>query len=133
MTISGQCRCGAVRYTADGSPEHHALCHCSDCRRWSGAPLVGWMAFRDDRMTVSGTVQSYASSEHGVREFCPQCGTGLLYRNAAVLPGLVDIQTGTLDAPQDYAPDAQIMCKERLVWLDRVTSLPAFATYPGEG
>lgn len=131
MTVTGQCHCGAVRYTAEGSAEHHALCHCTDCRRWSGAPMVGWMAFRNDQVTVTGTVSAYTSSEHGVREFCAQCGTGLFYRNPAVLPGLIDIQTGTLDRPEDHPPGAQIMCKERLAWLDRVEALPAFTTYPG--
>ncbi|VXD02685.1 hypothetical protein SPHINGO8AM_80243 [Sphingomonas sp. 8AM] len=32
----------------------------------------------------------------------------------AVLPGLVDSQTSTLDAPEEHAPDGQIMCKQRL-------------------
>lgn len=131
MSITGQCHCGAIRYDADGAYEHHALCHCTDCRRWSGAPVSGWIAFREDQVTITGTPAAYSSSEHGVREFCAACGTGLFYRNAAVLPGLIDIQTGTLDMPQDHAPAAQIMCKERLPWLDRIDALPAFASYPG--
>jgi hypothetical protein len=129
--ITGRCHCGAIRYTAEGGHEHHALCHCTDCRRWSGAPLVGWIAFRDDQVSVTGTPARYASSEHGVREFCAGCGTGLFYRNPTVLPGIVDIQSGTLDAAEDHAPAAQIMCREKLPWLDSVAALPAFATYPG--
>ncbi len=129
--ITGRCHCGAITYIADGTHEHHAVCHCTDCRRWSGAPLVGWIAFRADQVSVAGTPASYASSEHGVREFCANCGTGLFYRNAAALPGIVDIQSGTLDAPQDHAPGAQIMCKDKLPWVDSIATLPAFATYPG--
>ncbi|GAA4213898.1 hypothetical protein GCM10022253_05750 [Sphingomonas endophytica] len=49
------------------------------------------------------------------------------------MPGLADIQTGTLDSPEGDAPGAQIMCKEPLAWLDRIDALPAFATYPGMG
>ncbi|MDR6789505.1 hypothetical protein J2Y58_002878 [Sphingomonas sp. BE138] len=131
MAITGGCHCGAIRYAAAGAYEHHALCHCTDCRRWSGAPMVGWIAFRDDQVTVNGTPARYASSEHGVREFCAACGTGLFYCNPAVLPGLIDIQTGTLDAPQDHPPSAHIMCKEKLSWVDGIGSLPTFATYPG--
>ncbi len=131
MAITGRCHCGAIRYSAEGGAEHHALCHCTDCRRWSGAPMVGWIAFREEHVTVIGTPVSYASSEHGTRDFCGACGTGLFYRNQAVLPGLVDIQSGTLDAPQDHAPAAQIMCRERLAWLDGIETLPAFAAFPG--
>jgi hypothetical protein len=131
--VTGRCHCGAISYAADGAYEHHAVCHCSDCRRWSGAPMVGWIAFREDRVSVTGTPASYTSSEHGVREFCAACGTGLFYRNAAALPGIVDIQSGTLDAAADHAPGAQIMCKDKLPWVDTVAALPAFATYPGMG
>lgn len=131
MARTGKCHCGAIRYTAEGEPEHHALCHCADCRRWSGAPMAGWIAFSDDRVTVTGTPAVYRSSEHGMREFCGACGTGLFYRNAAALPGIIDIQSGTLD---DYAanpPGAHIMVKDRVAWMDDVDTLPKFQTYPG--
>jgi hypothetical protein len=48
VTVTGRCHCGAIRYTAGGAAEHHALCHCTDCRPWSGAPMVGSIAFHDD-------------------------------------------------------------------------------------
>jgi hypothetical protein len=131
MTRTGGCHCGAIRYSAEGEPEHHALCHCADCRRWAGAPMVGWIAFREERVAVTGTPATYASSEHGRRDFCAACGTGLFYRNAAALPGLVDIQSGTLDAPEADAPGAHIMVKERLPWMEYTDVLPQFRTYPG--
>lgn len=131
MSIAGGCHCGAIRYTAHGSPEHHALCHCTDCRRWSGAPLAGWIAFRADDVTITGEPATYESSPGATRQFCGACGTGLFYRNEQALPGLVDIQSGTLDAPQDHPPGAQIMVKERLPWTAEMASLPAFSAYPG--
>ncbi len=42
MKLTGGCHCGAIRYEVEGEPLTHALCHCSDCRRHSGAPMVGW-------------------------------------------------------------------------------------------
>ncbi|MEH3037518.1 MAG: GFA family protein [Sphingomonas adhaesiva] len=131
MAITGGCHCGAVRYTAQGTAEHHALCHCGDCRRWSGAPLAGWIAFREADVTIEGEPAAYASSPGATRHFCAACGTGLFYRNEQVLPGLIDIQSGTLDAPQDHAPGAHIMVKERLPWMRDIATLPEFATYPG--
>lgn len=131
MATTGRCHCGAVSYTAEGAPEHHALCHCGDCRRWSGAPLSGWIAWRDDQVTVTGTPATYRSSEAGTRQFCAACGTGLFYRNEQVLPGLVDIQSGTLDDPEALPPVAQIMVKERLGWTPGIAALPEFPSYPG--
>lgn len=131
MTRTGGCMCGAVRYEATGEPQHHALCHCKDCRDWSGAPMMGWMMFQDSQVAVTGTPVTYTSSEHGRREFCGICGTGLFYRNAQMLPGMVDIQSGTLDAPEADPAGAEIMVKERLPWMDDVPGLPKFQSYPG--
>lgn len=131
MAITGKCHCGAIRWSTDAQPDHHALCHCTDCRRWSGAPMVGWIAFKEDAVTVEGTPVRYPSSEQGTREFCGTCGTGLFYRNPAVLPDIVDIHSGTLDDPESFPPGAQIMVKERLSWTKGMVDLPEFATYPG--
>jgi hypothetical protein len=46
MVITGGCHCGAVRYEAVGEALTHALCHCSDCRRSAGAPMVAWTMYR---------------------------------------------------------------------------------------
>ncbi|MBJ6120948.1 GFA family protein [Sphingomonas mollis] len=131
QTRTGACHCGAIRYTATGEPQHHALCHCTDCRRWSGAPMVGWIAFTEDQVTVTGTPATYASSADATRQFCATCGTGLFYRNPVYLPGIVDIQSGTLDDYTGNPPGAQIMVKDRVAWMDEVDALPRFATYPG--
>lgn len=131
MSTTGKCHCGAISYSAEGPPQHHALCHCDDCRRWSGAPAVGWIAWKDDAVTVTGTPRQYKSSEHGTREFCGSCGTGLFYRNPVVLPDIVDIQSGTLDDPEAQPPAVQIMVKERLSWTKGMVDLHEFPAYPG--
>jgi hypothetical protein len=33
----GACHCGRVRFALDGPPMMSACCHCSLCRRWTGA------------------------------------------------------------------------------------------------
>lgn len=50
--MKGGCHCGAVRYETSGEPITHALCHCSDCRRHAGAPMVGWAMFQEGQLTV---------------------------------------------------------------------------------
>lgn len=129
--LSGRCHCGKISYQAQGEPEHHALCHCTDCRRSAGAPAVGWIAFKEAQVRVDGEPVTYASSEHGRRDFCGSCGTGLFYRNAAFLPGIIDIQSSTLDNPEQHPPGAQIQVAERLDWMTRLADIPAFERYPG--
>ena len=131
--LNGGCHCGAVRYEAEGEPEHHAICHCGDCRHASGAPMVAWIAFRTDQVRLtSGAPKVRASSETGRRHFCPDCGTGLFYTNDAVLPGLTDIQSATFDddAPAP-PPGVHIQFAEHLAWIDGLEAMPKFDRYPG--
>jgi hypothetical protein len=131
MTLTGGCHCGAVRYEVDGEPLTHALCHCRDCRRHAGAPMVGWMMLPQGALRlIQGTPKTYASSAHGRRQFCPECGTGLFYANAQVLPGLVDVQSATLDNPDAVPARAQIQVAERIRWVAHVHELPVFERYP---
>ena len=127
----GGCQCGDVRYEAVGEPLHHALCHCNDCRASAGAPAVSWIAFPESAVTVTqGTPTGYASSPGATRSFCPRCGTGLFYTNPNVLPGLIDIQSATLDGVAGDPPGVQIQVAERLAWMERLDELPAFERYP---
>jgi hypothetical protein len=90
------------------------------------------MAFADTEVAVTqGEAAVYAGSEHGRRHFCIQCGTGLFYTNAAMLPGIVDIQSATLDDAADHAPGAQIQVAERFEWMAHLGDMPEFARYPG--
>lgn len=127
----GRCHCGAVRYEMPAEAIHQALCHCSDCRRHSGGPAVAWALVAKDGLSVEGETKEYASSEHGRRHFCPQCGTSLFYTNDAVFPDAIDVQTCTLDDPDAVAPAAQIQVAERVGWMERLGDLPAFERYPG--
>ncbi|PMD49080.1 hypothetical protein L207DRAFT_560581 [Hyaloscypha variabilis F] len=44
MTTKGSCMCGAVKYEFTGSPAAKALCHCTDCQKWSGSAYTSNVA-----------------------------------------------------------------------------------------
>lgn len=132
MELKGGCHCGAVRYVVRGEPVRHSLCHCSDCRKSAGAPLVGWAAYTEDSFVIEqGEAATFNSSGLSMRSFCPKCGTGLYFRNAEVLPGIVDIQTATLDDPDALVPTEQIQTAERIGWMATAHHLPEFERWPG--
>jgi hypothetical protein len=132
MELQGGCQCGAVRYAVDGEPQHVALCHCEGCRRSAGAPAVAWAAFAEDEFSLKqGELTTYNSSGSAMRSFCPVCGTGICYRNADMLPGIVDIQAATLDNPDALPVQAQIQTAERIGWMATAHELPQFERYPG--
>ncbi|MES2710717.1 MAG: GFA family protein [Pseudomonadota bacterium] len=129
--LAGGCHCGAIRYEIAGEVTVHALCHCADCRRHAGAPMVGWAMVPEAALTVTGEPKVYASSTHGRRMFCAACGTGLFYANAEMLPGKVDIQSGTLNTPEALPPALHVQTAERLPWMTGLDTLPAFQRFPG--
>jgi len=129
--MEGGCHCGAIRYRVAGEPKTHALCHCTDCRRHAGAPMVGWIMYSASACTVTrGTPKLYASSEQGRRFFCPDCGTGLFYKNERLLPGIIDIQSATLDDPAAVPARLHIQVADRIPWMKTAHELPMFDRYP---
>lgn len=131
MSHQGGCQCGAVRYEISGTPQHVALCHCEGCRKSSGAPMIAWAAFAEGEMKVlQGETTTFNSSGNTMRSFCPICGTGLFYRNEEYLPGIVDIQSATLDDPSVFPAGAHIQTAERISWMADAHSLPAFERFP---
>lgn len=132
MAESGGCQCGNIRYEVNGTPQHVVLCHCEGCRKSAGAPMVAWAAFAEEEFQLTqGEPKTFNSSGTAMRSFCPDCGTGLYYKNAQMLPGIVDIQSATLDNPDAYPAGAQIQTAERIGWMEQAHELHAFERYPG--
>lgn len=129
--LTGGCRCGAVRYQADvDNTDRHGLCHCADCRASSGAPAVAWLAVPLDSFSVTqGEAVRWDGSGGAERYFCGTCGTGLYYLNDAVLPGIADIQSATLDDAA-FAPGVQIQCAERLPYMAKLNEVFEIERFP---
>jgi hypothetical protein len=123
--MNGGCLCGAIRYATDATPFHETVCHCTVCRRASGAPFVAWFSVHPRHLSVSGTPSWFRSSAAGERGFCPRCGTQLLFRSAA-LPEEIDITTASLDDPSLVPPRDQVRTSTRVAWTTTVPALPAF-------
>ncbi len=86
--IEGGCRCGAIRYEAEGQHAHHALCHCRDCQMASGAPVLAWLAMPADGFRVTkGEPTRYTAPSGSMRAFCGTCGTPLFFVNEEFASG----------------------------------------------
>ena len=104
MKHQGGCFCGAIRYEFDAEDVPAADCHCSMCRRTSGAPYVSWLVVPADKFSfTSGTPKMLQSSEKGQRYFCDNCGTPV----TCVInthPEQIDVTLGSLDNPEAFTP-----------------------------
>ena len=112
-------------------PKDVSLCHCTDCRRSAGAPVVAWAGFAESDLRVTrGTPKTINSSGAAMRSFCADCGTGLFYRNKEILPGIVEVQLATLDDPEAFPPTVHIQTAEQISWMKTAHELPRIDRFP---
>jgi len=118
MNLSGQCLCGSVRYTSTGQPRFVFLCHCKDCQRSGGSLTHLGVMVPEATFTRTGEVRSFTkSSDAGrqiTREFCPNCGSGIVNR-LDMVPGVVVIKGGTLDDPGAVPPTFELFARSKSV------------------
>jgi len=127
---TGSCLCGAVKYEIAGDLAPIQLCHCSMCRRASGAGFATNMPVRaDDFRITSGEarLKVYRSSPGKERVFCGECGSPIISRSAAD-PGMVRVRAGTLDEPAPTHPAFHFHVASKASWLPITDELPQ---YPG--
>ncbi|NQU56428.1 MAG: GFA family protein [Rhodospirillales bacterium] len=126
--ITGRCYCGATTIRATQSPRAIAYCHCTDCRRVTGAPVAAFAAFDEAVVTFSPDEGRRVAANPGVtRTFCAVCGSPLTGRYE-YLPGQVYIAVGVLDQASDLAPQLHAHESQRLTWLHIDDDLERFAT-----
>jgi hypothetical protein len=124
--LKGGCYCGAIRYEVAGTPYHETNCHCSICRRTTGAPFVAWFSVRRAGFRlVQGTPARFRSTAKGTRSFCPHCGTQLTFERADAA-GEIDVTTCSLDDPERLPPKDHVRTSSRLVWVQPGDGLPEF-------
>jgi len=122
--LTGGCYCGSVRYEASGTPFHETSCHCSICRRTSGAPLVAWFSVPRRQFRLGrGEPARFSSSAEGQRSFCARCGTQLTFEHAD-FSDEIDITTCSLDDPNLLPPKDHTWTGSKLRWIALADGLP---------
>jgi hypothetical protein len=122
--LTGGCFCGRLRYETDAAPFNQSACHCSICRRTTGAPFVAWFSVPRARFRLSGEPTRFRSSGKAMRSFCPECGTQITFELDAA--DEIDVNTSSLDEPERVAPVDHIYTASRLEWVKLADGLPQF-------
>jgi hypothetical protein len=105
------------------------LCHCTECRKASGAEFatnasVPSVSFR----VVAGAelLAAFEWSPGEARVFCGRCGSPLFLRSAA-MPEIVRLRLGCLDSEIDQRPVAHVFVGEKPSWSEITDDLPQCA------
>jgi hypothetical protein len=126
LVRSGACRCGRYRFRVAAEPFTVSYCHCSDCRRATGALVTVFVGFRaGDVHRLGPEAAVHAATPSVERLFCGTCGTPVGYRDER-LPGEIYYYLGIMDDPASLPPMLHAWAGERLPWLDLGDDLPRF-------
>lgn len=127
VIFTGGCLCGAIRYEASAEPVRGVICHCSMCRRHSGAPALAFVHFpREAFHWLGREPQRYRSSAFAERGFCSVCGSTISMHEEAIADR-VQVTVGSLDEPDRVKIDDHVWVSEQIEWFEIVDALPRFA------
>lgn len=136
QVTSGRCLCGKVSLRGHGDHKI-TVCHCQQCRRWSGGVGIGVMF--DGGITVDGfeQLQWFESSDWAERGFCRTCGSSFLYRMKSD-PETYYPQAGAFDLPDEPGIQEHIFFDSKPGYYEfgddcpRLTGAETFAKYQSE-
>jgi hypothetical protein len=132
-TLRGSCLCGAVRYEVSPPFLFFHNCHCSRCRKTSGAAHASNLFVKRAQLSwTSGEEQvrrwELPEAEYFCTGFCTTCGSSMPWvsRNGRY----VLVPAGTLDDDPGCSPDRNIHWASRAPWYNDVSELPCFDETP---
>ncbi|WJR78124.1 GFA family protein [Bradyrhizobium sp. NP1] len=125
-TLSGKCLCGAVHYAVADAFSYAANCHCSNCRRATGAAFKPFAGIERDRLAITkgkdGLMIFGEGSAHDAH--CGRCGS-LLY--SVVREGAwAHVAMGTLVDDPSIRPTAHIFVGSKAPWFTITDGLPQY-------
>jgi hypothetical protein len=130
-TLKGSCLCGGIRYEIDGPLGAVVNCHCSMCRKATGAAFrtrasVPALSFRWTH--GAELLARYESSPGNIRTFCRVCGSTL----ASIFPSApaeIGLPLGTLDDDPGVTPEAHVYVGSKAPWHEITDVLPQHDTH----
>lgn len=123
FTVTGGCRCGAVRYEAQTTGLRSVVCACVDCQRSSGSFLSVAVGIKTELFEVTqgeDRLESWADTgESGQpvhRFFCGTCGSQMFARPESYMQ-IVSLRSMTLDEPFKAPPAFGIFEENVPAWI----------------
>jgi hypothetical protein len=122
-SVTGACLCGALRFEASAPPRRVTHCHCRMCRQSHGAVVATFATFETDKVTWTGEIARYDSSEIGWRGFCAHCGSTVCF-GYKPRPERTYIAIGIFDHPDAWPAGFHDYRSSKIGWLEVDEQLP---------
>jgi hypothetical protein len=133
-TLTAGCLCGAVRIEITGKPGPLVYCHCSRCRKASGAAFGANVDIRRAYWNITrgaDRIREFDSSPGVVRAFCGTCGSPLYSRRDSA-PDSIRLRLGLLEQDPQRRALAHFFVGSKAPWYDISDDLPRFEKGPAD-
>ena len=132
---TGSCLCGRSGYALRALPLYAGYCHCTQCRKFSGAACSAFLGLKAvDFEIVRGDpaqLGCHWKTATTRMRFCQDCGSSLFVEK--LQEGLVHVRMGTLDGASPVQPMAHVFVGSKADWFEITDGLPQFeASIPYE-
>jgi len=133
-THEGRCTCGHVRFRLTSDPLFVHCCHCTWCRRETGAAFaLNALIEADCVELLSGEVELVdtpsASGKGQLISRCPVCKVAVWSNYSGAGDLLHFIREGTLLEPEQLPPSVHIFTSTKLPWVTLSDDVPVFEEY----
>ena len=123
--LTGRCYCGAVQYEVADAFKYAANCHCTNCRRATGAAFKPFAGIERERLRVThgeDRLLRFGDDNHDVR--CAACGSFLysIVRDGA----FVHVAMGSLADTPSIRPAHHIFVGSKAPWFTITDDLPQY-------
>jgi hypothetical protein len=128
--LIGTCFCRAVRYQVADAFLYALNCHCSNCRRTTGAAFKPFAGIERDKLTVTDGAKDLLiyGQDDNHDAHCKRCGS-LLF--SVVREGaFVHVALGTLVDTPSIRPSAHIFVGSKAPWYTITDDLTQFDEFP---
>ncbi|WP_437670212.1 GFA family protein [Sorangium sp. So ce131] len=129
--LKGSCYCGVVRFEVEDAFGYAFFCHCSRCRRRTGAACAAIGGIEIDQVHVTEGREhllKLGESEEGYRCLCGQCFSPLY--DVVRAQRFAHVQLGTLAGVPRRRPDHHIHVAYKAAWHQITDDLPQFDEFP---
>jgi hypothetical protein len=130
--LSGECLCGAVKFSMSDRFKGFYQCHCKQCQQLTGSAFASNIFTDPDNIEWLSGQDSVEHYEHPVREFsksfCKTCGSALPFINKSRTTLVVP--AGSLNELPEIRPQANIFTAEEACWLKSGLQADNFSGFP---
>lgn len=129
--LDAGCLCGAVTLRLPDRFDYMGYCHCSECRKFSGADYASVGGLDGALVTITrgeDAIARFQKSAETSLAFCRHCGSSLFSEKRS--SGKLNLRLGILNEAPSQRPGFHLFVGSKAPWHEITDALPQFETRP---